>query len=401
MAKAVKKTEDKPKEVKQAEIKTQNFASIQGLVKDMNKHYGKPLLRTGNGIPYIFKVPYKEPALDYVTDGGVAIGRVQESLGHEHTGKTRNALRALSQFQKYCFGCNSYDALDVVWEYNPTTDERYTTKCECKFCDAPETRISLFVDIEGTTDPLFMEMLDVDTKGVYYARIDLPSQAVDIVDAFLRQPSVGLIIVDSVGSMGSDAETEKAMEDIKMNQNALFLNRAVRKWQMALNSNSNTTGKENGATMIVINQSYQSLDLMSKEIAQGGRGLRHGKGQSIKNSLVTKTVDPKTKEVKGVQIRATNEKNKTGMPYRRMEYYLNLDSNDPEIRYAHTNINMQYVELAIMLELVEQRGAWFFYGNSKWNGKAAIVADLTQDVKDAVDEYLYTTNKLAKDATGK
>ena len=141
--------------------------------------------------------------------------------------------------------------------------------------------------------------------------------------------------------------------------------------------------------MIVINQSYQTLDLYSQEVAQGGRGLRHGKSQSGKTAIVTKNQDPKTREIKGVHVRLTNEKNKTGVPYRRFEYYLNLDPLDTEIGYCQTNVNMQYVELAIMFGIIEQKGGWFYYGTEKWQGKANIVENLTQEVKDAVDLQIY------------
>ena len=86
-------------------------------------------------------------------------------------------------------------------------------------------------------------------------------------------PEIGLILFDSVGSMGSDKEVDTAIEDDKMNQNALFMNKAIRKWQMALNSNTNETGLENGTTLIVVNQSYQTLSIYSTEVAQGGSGL--------------------------------------------------------------------------------------------------------------------------------
>jgi len=372
-----------------AEVAMNNFDKVQALTASLNKHYGKKVVRSGDDIPKIYKIPYREPALDYVTDGGVAIGRFFEGLGVEHTGKTRNSLRALSQFQKYCFGCHTDNVLKAVWEVDKKTGAPKTTSCKCSNCDNAVTKVNVFVDIEGTTDPKFMKLFGIDINGVIYVRVNLPSQAVDIVDAYLREPMIGLIILDSVGSMGSDTEVEKAMEDIKMNQNALFLNRATRKWQMALNANTNETGEENGTTLYVINQSYQTLDLHSRDVAQGGRGLRHGKAQSIKLQMVTKNTDPKTFEVKGVHLRAVNEKNKTGMPYRRMEYYLNLDPTHPDIKYCHTNVSMQYVDLAIMYGLLEQKGGWYYLGEQKWQGKASIVDSLPEDIKKAVDKILY------------
>ena len=74
----------------------------------------KKIIRTGEDIPVIHKVPFDEPALDYVSDGGIPIGRIIEFLGDTHSGKTRNALRSMSRFQKYCFNCNTPKALIVT-----------------------------------------------------------------------------------------------------------------------------------------------------------------------------------------------------------------------------------------------------------------------------------------------
>lgn len=387
MAKKKITEEVKDEASKQVVVSNNNFSKLRALTGDLNKRYGRDVIKMGDKIPPIRKVPFNEPALDYVYDGGIALGRFIESLGKEHSGKTRNALKIMGNFQKFCFGCMTPNSLEVEWEVKDDTP--MVKSCKCNNCKNPETRVMIFADLEGTTDPAHMERLGVDVNGVMYFRVDMPSQAVDIIDTYLREPSVGLIVLDSVGAMGSDSEVEKSMEDIKMNQNAMFLNRAMRKWQMSLNSNTNSTGKENGTTLIVINQSYQTLDLYSKEVAQGGRGLRHGKAQSVKTDIIAKNVDKKTNTTLGVHIRVTNEKNKTGMPYRRLEYYLNLDPNDP-IGYCQTNLSMQYAELAILLGVVEQRGAWFYFGDTgKWQGKADFVENMSEDIVKEVNRIIY------------
>jgi RecA/RadA recombinase len=365
-----------------------NFSRVRGLMTDLNKHYGKTLLRSGEDIPMIHKVPFDEPVLDYVSDGGTPIGRFIEYLGEPHSGKTRNGLKAMSKFQKYCFNCNTPNALTVEWERDKD-DIPYVKTCECTNCTNPRTTIQAMIDIEGTTDPQFMKLFGIDIKGVIYSRPDKPSQAVGIVDALLREPNIGLILFDSVGSMGSDKEVDTAIEDDKMNQNALFLNKAMRKWQAALNSNTNETAMENGATMIIVNQSYVTLSIFSTEVAQGGRGLRHGKGMSLKTRIKERNKDDKTKKVYGVHVEYKNEKNKTGIPYRVKEYYLNLDPDDADIEYCQTNVKLQYIELAIEWGILDQRGGWFSFNGKKWQGKASVIEDFDEDIKTEVDKKLY------------
>lgn len=373
---------------KTAEVSTSNFDRVSSVIADLNKHYGKKLIKTGDDIPKIKKVPFGEPALDYVSDGGIPIGRMTEFLGQEHSGKTRNALRVMSKFQKYCFSCDTPDAISAVWELDKNNSPSLKS-CSCSNCEDPKTNIQVLIDIEGTTDPLFMENFGIDVNGVIYVRPDMPSQAIGIVDTFLREPQIGLILLDSIGSMGADKEIENAIEDNKMNQNALFFNQAIRKWQMAFNSNTNETGKENGTTMIVINQSYVTLSIFSTEVAQGGRGLRHGKAMSLKTRIKERNKDEKTKKVFGVHVEYKNEKNKTGIPYRVKEYYLNLDPLDVSVPYCQTNLILQYIELAIDMGVVQQRGGWFEFDGRKWQGKGALLDDFDDSIKEAVDKIIY------------
>lgn len=378
----------KSKKVKVVEKIDNPFAEVSSVIQELNKHYGKDIIKTGDSIPELHKVPFDEPALDWVSDGGIPIGRITEFLGDTHSGKTRNALRAMSRFQKYCFNCMTPNALDVVWTLDGDGTPKVSS-CTCKNCTSPKPLVQLMVDIEGTTDPEFMRNFGIQVEGVIYVRPDRPSQAVGIVDTFLRMPSIGLILLDSIGSMGSDKEVDTAIEDDKMNQNALFFNKAIRKWQMALNSNTNETGKENGTSMIIVNQSYMTLSLFSKEVAQGGRGLRHGKAMSLKTRIKEQNKDDTTKKVLGIHIDYQNKKNKTGIPYRRKEYYLNLNPDDQEIKYCHTNTILQYIELGLEFGIIEQRGGWFYFGQTKWQGKANLIDGFDDKIIAEVNEKLY------------
>jgi len=120
-------------------------------------------------IPPIHKVRFDEPTLDYVSDGGIPIGRFTELIGQEHSGKTRNALKSLRQFQKYCFNCHKDNALTVIWELVKGFPQ--VKKISCKHCEEPRTAASVFCDIEGTTDPKFMAYFDIDPLPVLYLEL--------------------------------------------------------------------------------------------------------------------------------------------------------------------------------------------------------------------------------------
>lgn len=370
-------------------VSSNPFSKISSVMQDLNKHYKNDnLMKMGGDISPLRKVRFGEPALDYASDGGTPIGRFTEYLGAEHTGKTRNSLRAMAMFQKFCFNCWTDEVLDAVWsvdkENNPTL-----ISCTCSNCNNPITKVNAFIDIEGTTDKKFLENFGIQTDGIIYSRPDKPSKAVGIIDTLMRMPEIGLIVIDSVGSMGSDKEVDTAIEDDKMNQNALFLNKAMRKWQMALNSNTNQTGEENGTTVIVINQSYVTLSIFSSEVAQGGRGLRHGKGMSMKTKKKEVNKDPATGKVYGIHIEYVNEKNKTGVPYRKKMYYLNLDPENADMGYCQTDIKMQYIDLAIEAGIIIQKGGWFEFNGQKVQGKISLLDKFDDYIKQEVDKIVY------------
>jgi RecA/RadA recombinase len=358
------------------------------LVEIRKTYKNDNLIRSASEMPPIRKVRTNEPSLDYALSGGIPIGRITEFLGAEHSGKTRNALRALSQFQKYCFNCHSHDAIMAEWEKSGDNLPELVS-CECKYCDNGSTRINVFIDYEGTTDQSFMEIFGIDYNGVLYLRPDRPSTTADVMDMLIRQEMIGLMILDSLGGMGSDKEVDTRVADEKMNQNALFFNKMLRKFQAALNYNTNLTGEENGITLLIINQSYTTLDFYSKSVPVGGRGLRHFKGMSLKTTII-ETTRNKRKEKVGVHVRVENMKNKTGIPFRKGEYYLNLNPRDFYYDYCMTNVDHQLADLAIAFKIADQRGAWIYYKNHKWNGRSKFeeAAKTLTELRDDVYEYI-------------
>lgn len=367
---------------------TNDFSDAAGIAAALNKKFNRHLIMSGDEIPPVYKVPFREPALDHVSDGGTPIGRFTEFLGAEHSGKTRASLRAMSRFQKFCFNCYQPDVLDVVWKKNSKFPEVDT--CTCSSCGEGSTKISIFVDVEGTTDKKFMKRLGVDVDGVIYLRPDQPAFAADVIETYLRTNGVGLIVLDSFGVMGGTKETNTSIGDINMNQNAVWFNMMFRKFQAAMNASFNNNKGKDTATVIVINQSYVTLSIYSTEVPQGGRGLRHGKGLSIKFKSGDKNKD-EDDVVLGVHTRVENLKNKTGMPYRKAEFYLNLDPTDGELSFGETNVLQQYVDFGIKFGVIKQSGAWYDVGTQRIQGKANLCEALAADAAllEEIDQMLY------------
>ena len=110
---------------------------------------------------------------------------------------------------------------------------------------------------------------------------------------------------------------------------------------------------------------------------------------SLKTRIKEKNKEPKSNKILGVHVDFKNEKNKTGIPYRQKEYYLNLDPDNSDTKYCHTNTILQYVELSLEMGIVEQKGGWFYFNGNKWQGKANLIDSFDEAIIDEVNKKLY------------
>jgi RecA/RadA recombinase len=376
-----------------------NFDEIKNLTKALNKKYGRKVVKTGNEIERVVKIPFREPKLDYITNGGLPLNRFTEFLGEPSSGKSRDAAIMLESFQHYCFNCHTF-SLKCSWQLDKDGfPEVKSIKCKCK---EPKTCVNVIIDIEGTIELDFLEFFDIDTNGIYICRSESPSMTANLLQAYLENPLVGLIIADGIGMQSSDAELETAAEDIKMNSGARVSNIAIRKWLSALNKNTNTYEGTSPTTVILINRMYQTIGGMyNSEVPQGGGGLKHGKGLSIhrrrpNSGNVYK--DAKTKdEIIGFFRKLSVIKSKTGIPEKKTEQYINLDPENAEgIGYLRADLNLEYIDIAIDLGLITSKGGWYYFEDKKYHGREALneAVKTEESIKKSVNKIIYGKEKI-------
>ena len=354
-------------------------------IESINKHYGSNIVKLASEMPEVTKVRTSDLSLDYVLGGGFPISRIVEFLGDEHTGKTRDAYKIIEAFQKTCVNCRKQD-LKAEWSIKGGFPTATKMKCSCK---NPKAAPTIIVDFEKTTDLDYMQTyFDIDISGIYIVVPEMPSQLIDIVEALLRDPEIGLVLVDSIGMISSDSEINKAQKDIKMDEGARFMNRAIRKWQAALNSNFNESNGQSITSLLLINRTYETLSLYSAQVPQGGRGLRHAKSISIDRRIKEK-VKTKEGQIIGVHRQLKNLKNKAGFPYRVFSDYLFTDERDLNT-YMKVNEKGQLIDFALLFGLIEIKGGWYYYGENKFHGRAEIEAKIYDtDLPEKVKQKIY------------
>ena len=171
--------------------------------------------------------------LDYALGvGGFVKGRIVESWGPEGVGKTTVALLAIAAAQK-----------------------------------AMPDKTAVWVDMEQTLDLRWARALGVDIERLWVAQPDSAETVADIVAVAVRNPINANITLDSIGSMISKSEKEKAADEASVGRVPKVVTRMV-----------NLVASEapkTGAVFHIINQVRANLGYGADTTTGGGFALKH------------------------------------------------------------------------------------------------------------------------------
>lgn len=360
------------------------------LITDLNCHFGKKVAMSGDDIPNVRKMLCKLPAVDFAAGGGIPINRISEFYGAPSSCKTLAALKVTAQFQRFDWRSYTPEAILSVTYKKSTIKAKAKEKGSEAFEQAvwvedevtvkegiksPRIKRVAWVDFEGTYDPEWGERQGVDTKALLHVVPTIASEGVDIIDSLLRSPDISLVVVDSVSAAGADAEIEASMEDDQMGLNARFWNKAMRKFQSAINSNP-----EQDITLLLINRPYSKVGMVfgSPEEIGGGSGIKFGKSLSLRFAKVGAPQMEKVEgreEITGQNFEVKCLKSKVGRPFKSANF--NMSFIETARLYAgETDIPMQLVEIGIRSGLITVSGAWLQFESVRSQGREKFVDDL-------------------------
>lgn len=309
------------------------------IILALNKKYKSDVLSTANTLPKLDKVRLFLPTYDYLSDGGVPIGRVTEHIGENSSTKSYHQYVAIAEFQKYDF---------------KNRVQRGKAKDKVR-------KNVVLIDIEGTYTKEWGEFLGIDNDKLILLVPDSLSQAVNVAETFLRDEETALVCMDGIASVGADGETDAPMEKDQMGINARFWNKAFRKLQVAMNNTRDST-------LLVVNSSYDKIGIAYGDptVPKCGNQLKLAKSLSMKFVGMT----PLKKEIEGSEVQAgriikvTNVKNKCGVPFRKGEFYFSY-VDEGSLKANTTNVLEQYIDLSLANEIVTRKGAFYCYKEGK------------------------------------
>ncbi len=290
-------------------------AMLDKAVGDILKRYGDgSIMRLGDAKGLMVEsIPTGSLSLDLALGvGGVPRGRITEIYGPESSGKTTICQHIVAEVQK-AGGTAAY------------------------------------IDMEHALDPSYAAKCGVDVENLLISQPDTGEQALEITETLVRSGAVDLVVIDSVAALVPRSEIEGDMGDAQMGAMARLMSQALRKLSGAINQSK--------TTVIFTNQLRMKIGVMfgNPETTTGGNALKFYASvrldvrriQSIKIGA----------EVVGNRTRVRVVKNKVAPPFRTAEFDIMYNEGISKVG--------DLIDLATQLGIVDKRGAFFSYGDTR------------------------------------
>jgi len=290
-------------------------AMLDKAVGDIVKRYGDgSIMRLGDAHRMtIDSIPTGSLSLDLALGiGGIPRGRITEIYGPESSGKTTICQHIVAEVQKL-------------------------------------GGTAAYVDMEHALDPIYAAKCGVDVDNLLVSQPDTGEQALEITETLVRSGAVDLVVIDSVAALVPRSEIEGDMGDAQMGAMARLMSQALRKLSGAINQTK--------TSVVFTNQLRMKIGVMfgNPETTTGGNALKFYASvrldvrriQSIKIGA----------EIVGNRTRVRVVKNKVAPPFRTAEFDIMYNEGISKVG--------DLIDLATQLGIVDKRGAFFSYGESR------------------------------------
>lgn len=336
-------------------------AVLQG-IKDLNKKHGQGTVVKASDITQelVPRMTSGSLGVDLILGGGWPANQAVEVVGESSHGKTALVLKTIAANQER----------DPEWTAVWIAAEEWV--------------------------PSYASMLGVDLDRVLVVETNIMEHAFDAVLKFATTKKVDCVVVDSMPALVPLPEDEKDMEGMTVGRGALITNRFFRKLGAALKRS--LIEEERPILCICINQYRQLIGVTHgpDRTTPGGQGKNYAffvRVEVKRDSWIE--VGPagnKTKVGQGIRVRTT--KNKTAPPGRTayVDYYF---ANGGDVSRGQYDITKELVSLATLYGCIERKGAWYYYGDYKWQGADAVLDSVREDL-DLRDELHAAVRECAR-----
>lgn len=302
---------------------------LEDTIFSIEKTYGKgTIMKLGDGvIADIESISTGSISLDYALGiGGVPRGRIVEIYGPESSGKTTVCLHIIAEAQK-------------------------------------TGGLVAFIDAEHALDLNYAKKLHVDVNNLLLSQPDYGEQALEIVDTLVRSNALDVIVIDSVAALVPRSEIEGEMGDAQMGVQARLMSQALRKITGAV-SRSKTC-------VIFTNQLRSKIGVMfgSPETTTGGNALKFY--SSVRLDIRRIAAIKNGQDIVGNRTKVKVVKSKIAPPFKIVEFDIMYNQGISKAG--------DLIDLAVERDIIQKSGAWFTYGEERFNGREKFRIRLQED----------------------
>ena len=245
--------------------------------------------------------------------GGIPRGRIVEIYGPESSGKSTLATHIVANAQK-------------------------------------TGGLAAYIDAEHALDPAYASKIGVNIDDLMISQPDCGEDALNIAEMLARSNAVDVIVIDSVAALVPRNELEGEIGDTHMGLQARMMSQALRKLTSTL-AKSNTCA-------VFINQIREKIGVIfgNPETTTGGRALKFYASIRLDIRRIGSIKGSDNKDV-GNRVKVKVVKNKMAPPFQIAE--LDIIFNEG---ISHVG---SILDLAVDLNIVDKKGAWFSYNTNR------------------------------------
>lgn len=336
------------------------MADLDLLINELNKKYDGIVMR-GVDFPKIEKIPFSSPRVNYMTYGGIAIGKATELYGPESGGKTTTALDLVKNAQikaRNDYYTKHRELTDEIEDLESREAKSYNRqikklKDELEKLEERGIRQVVYVDAENTLDDAWAEKLGVDMNELILIKPheQTAEQVLQMIIDITKTGGAILIVLDSIPMLISQQAFESNLDKKTYAGTSGALSEFSQKISQLLHKNN--------TAFVAINQVREDFsNPYNMYKTPGGRAIKHlftvrllirkGKYIDEKCNELTNSADNPVGNLVDIRI----EKTKLFRPDRRLGHYtLNYTSGIDELSDT--------VDVAIFIDKIIQGGSWF------------------------------------------
>ena len=317
------------------------------IVAQLNKKFGDGVVVFASDIrsDIIPRFTSGSTTLDYILGGGFPGNQWNELIGEPSHGKTAVALKTIAANQKL----------------NPN----FTT---------------VWVAAEAWV-PEYAQLCGVDTDRVIVIETSVMEEAYDSVIAFAESKSVDAIVIDSLPALSPSPELEKEMNEATVGRGALITNKFFRVVGTAMKRS--LLEDERPVLGLIVNQYRMKIGVMHGDprTTPGGEGKNYAffTRCEIRRDEWIETGSGNNKTRIGQRIKVRTLKNKSAPP-QRVAYFDFYFADGGACQPGEYDFAKEIASLAVVMNFIERKGGWFYYGERKWQGIESVIASLREEI---------------------